>query len=197
MFRRTLLYYFALLICFQKESEWNQVAAFVPPAVHRHYGSTALTSITSTQRLHALFRSSSSQSLQHNVQELASESTVIGTMHHITTKLGMLSSTILTTTVNHVVYWKELSILAFFGWAFVPLVTGMGVIPKKRRKQRLPYVKLFFRTLAQLSRIGFVVYLVDIMVIVLYALGIQAPMKQNWSEFVSKSMVRTQGITTG
>lgn len=137
---------------------------------------------------------SASTVLQKQILELADKSALIGNLRAFLSKLSFTKAVPILIGIARAIHWEELIFYAFMGWAWVPLVAvSQKALHDRWFPRRRPfaqsYIKIVVESVAQLSRIGFAVYLVDIVKIFLYSLGFQAPTTQNWSDVVSKSLV--------
>jgi len=120
--------------------------------------------------------------LERQVKEIAKHSTIAGHVSKIFAKLRITpkKAKLILFSISHAIQWEELFCFAFMGWIFVPLLE----IPQTYvRRHYFPnatpfkrsYTKLIADHIAQISRIGFVVYIVDILKIVLQAMGFKFP----------------------
>ena len=123
---------------------------------------------------------------------------MVGHVRRIFSKLTIspAKAQILVRGISQAVHWEELFFFAFMGWLFVPLIAIPSTFVRERffadaRPFKRSYTKLVADQIAQASRIGFVVYIVDILKICLQALGFKIPYLANSPHFVAQSLVRT------
>lgn len=130
------------------------------------------------------------------IRELASHSTLAGHLKTIMAKLRLnpKKTKLILGSISQAVHWEELLFFYFMGWLFVPLLAlpqnyVRGRFFPHARPFQKSYSKLIADQLAQASRIGFVVYIVDILEIVLRAMGFKLPCLANSPHIVAQSLM--------
>ena len=138
--------------------------------------------------------------IKKQMVELAKNSALLGNVKAITSKFRMTpaKASMLLSGIAHAIQWEELFFFAFMGWAFVPLLGIPQTLVRDqlvRRGRRVrtfarSYSKLIADNVASISRIGFVVYIADIIKILLQAMGFKYPHLKELPIIVAKSLVR-------
>ena len=135
--------------------------------------------------------------LNAQIRDLASHSTLAGTVRAIFSKLRLTphKTKLILGGISHAVHWEELLFFYFMGWLFVPALAIPSnflrnrLFPTRLRTFKKSYTKLIADQIAQASRIGFVVYIVDILKIILQAMGFKMRLLEDSPHFVARSLV--------
>ena len=138
--------------------------------------------------------------IHQQVAELAKHSAILGNLKAVTAKVATNPDKIklILSGMAHAIEWEELVFFAFMGWGFVPL---LGVpqtllrdffISKNRdvRPFKRSYTKLVADNVAGISRIGFFVYITDIVKILLIQMGFKFKHLTMLPQVVGKALVR-------
>ncbi|CAB9504732.1 Mechanosensitive ion channel [Seminavis robusta] len=140
---------------------------------------------------------SAASAINAQMKELAKHSTIAGHVRNIIAKFRISPerAKLILSAMGTAIHWEELFFFYFMGWLFVPLVLEVPnnfirsrYFPNARPFKR-SYTRLFGDFLAQASRIGFVVYIVDILKIVLQALGFKFAQLQKSPHIVARSLI--------
>jgi len=142
--------------------------------------------------------------IQQQVTEFAKHSSIIGQLKSIITKFVMTptKTKMILKSISHAIQYEELFFFAFMGWAFVPLLglpqtvvrdfliqKGVGGGRQRIRSFKRSNTKLIADQIAGISRIGFIVYITDILKLLLLALGFKHPQLKNMPNIVAKSLI--------
>ena len=133
--------------------------------------------------------------------DLAKHSAILGNLKAVTKKFVMTptKTRLIWSGICHAIQWEELFFFAFMGWGFVPLLGLPQNVIRDLLKHRFgsttvrpykrSYTKLIADQLASISRIGVVVYIVDVIKILLQAMGFKFRQLAVAPNVVAKSLV--------
>jgi hypothetical protein len=135
--------------------------------------------------------------IERQINEMAKHSTLLGHVRRIFAKfrISPKKAKLILLGIAHAIHWEELLFFAFMGWLFVPLLEMPQTLVRNRffpkaRPFKKSYTHLVADHVAQLSRIGFIVYITDIIKILLRTLGFKFPQLGDAPHIVAKLSVR-------
>lgn len=141
--------------------------------------------------------------IQQQMADMAKHSAILGNLKAAILKLHMTraKTKLIWSGICHAIQWEELFFFAFIGWAFVPLLGMPQTLIRNTLRDRFgqknvktfkrSYTKVIADQFASISRIGVVVYIVDVIKILLQFMGFKFRQLAVAPNVVAKGLVRS------